>query len=186
MSLAVSQYLEGLRMRAIRPHVVGQILDIGCGYGSVIRTLAPAAEDYVGIDHNPVVTQWLQKQYPAYQFLTRDMDTDPIVLQQKFDTVLMIAVLEHLASPNKLIGSIAEMLKPSGSVVLTTPTPLGGWVHTIGGGLGVFSREAKEDHKGFYDHGSLACLFQDVGLKLVHHHYFMAGMNQLAIFQRVG
>lgn len=186
MSLAVSQYLEGLRMRAIRPYVVGQILDIGCGYGSVIRTLVPATEDYVGIDHNLVVVQWLHKQYPAYQFLTLDMDSDSIQLPRKFDTVLMIAVLEHLATPARLIASMVGILKPSGRIVVTTPTPFGGWVHTIGGGLGVFSREAKDDHKGFYDRGSLARLFQNAGLKLVEHHYFMAGMNQLSIFQRAG
>lgn len=95
MSLRVSQYLERLRMNAIRRYVSG---DIGCGY---------------------------------------------------------------------------------------TPTPVGGRAHTLGGGLGVFSREAKNDHKGFYDLDSLTLLFQNAGLKLVDHRYYMAGMNQLAISQRV-
>jgi len=50
--------------------------------------------------------------------------------------------------------------------------------------LGLFSREARDDHKAFYDLDSLTLLFQNAGLRLVNHRYFMAGMNQLGVFQR--
>jgi SAM-dependent methyltransferase len=185
MSLRVSQYLERLRMNAIRWYVSGDILDIGCGYGSVVRTFSPARENYVGIEHNPTVVQWLKKQFSDDSLLTFDTDTDPIPVTRDVDAILMIAVLEHLAHLERLTAVLLELLKPAGKVVLTTPTPVGGRVHTLGGGLGVFSREAKDDHKGFYGLDSLTLLFQSSGLKLVDHRHFMAGMNQLAIFQRV-
>lgn len=183
MSLRVSQYLERLRMKAIRQYVSGDILDIGCGYGSVVRTFGPAREDYMGIEHNLKIVHWLKKQYPGYSFLFLDTDIDLIPVSRKFDTILMIAVLEHLAHPERLIAVLPKLLKPDGRIVLTTPTPIGGWVHTIGGGVGVFSHEAKDDHKAFYDLDSLTFLFQNAGLKLVNHRYFMAGMNQLGVFQ---
>lgn len=186
MSLRVSQYLERLRMNAIRWQVIGDILDIGCGYGSVVRTFAPPRENYLGIEHNPMVVQWLNKQYPDYAFLVLDTDTDPLPAQRKFDTILLIAVLEHLDQPEQLIASLPQLLKPEGKVVLTTPTPLGGWVHAIGGGIGIFSREAKDDHKRFYDPAALVDLARPAGLKLVSHRYFMGGMNQVAVFQVSG
>ncbi len=184
MSLRVSQNLERLRMKAIQRYVSGNILDIGCGYGSVVRTFGPARENYIGIDFNPRIVQWLKKQYPDYSFLLLDTDIDLIPVSRKFDTILMIAVLEHLAHPKRLIAVLPELLNLDGRIVLTTPTPIGGWVHTIGGGLGLFSREARDDHKAFYDLDSLTLLFQNAGLRLVNHRYFMAGMNQLGVFQR--
>lgn len=171
-------------MNAIQRYVSGDILDIGCGYGSVVRTFGPAKEKYLGIEHNSTIVQWLKKQYPGYSFLILDTDSDLIPVTRKFDTILMIAVLEHLTHPERLIAVLPELLKPGGRIVLTTPTPIGGWVHTKGGGLGLFSREAKDDHKAFYDLDSLTLLFQNAGLKLVNHRYFMAGMNQLGVFQR--
>lgn len=186
MSLRVSQYLERLRMNAVRGYILGDVLDIGCGYGSVVRMFSPKPENYMGIDHNPTVVQWLNKQYPGYTFLALDLDSETISSQRKFDTVLMIAVLEHLAQPKRLVSSIPELLKPAGKVILTTPTPLGGKVHAIGGGMGIFSREAKDDHKGFYSRDSLEQLFLTVDLRLIEYHTFMAGMNQVAVFQRAG
>jgi len=186
MSLRVSQYLERLRMNAVRGYIFRDVLDIGCGYGSVVRSFLPKPENYVGVDHNPIVVQWLLKKYPGYAFLSLDLDNESIPNQRKFDTVLMIAVLEHLAEPDRLVSSLPELLKPAGKVVLTTPTPLGGKIHTLGGGLGIFSREAKDDHKGFYSRRSLEQLFLKVDLKLIEYHPFMAGMNQVAVFQRAG
>ena len=186
MSLRVSQYLERLRMHAVRAYIFGDLLDIGCGYASVVRTFSPNPENYMGIDHNPMVVQWLKKQYPGYKFLSLDLDSESIPTQRKFDTILMIAVLEHLARPERLVSSLPQLLKPAGKVVLTTPTPLGGKVHSLGGGMGVFSREAKDDHKGFYGRVSLEQLFMEVELKLIEYRPFMAGLNQVAVFQRAG
>ena len=151
MILKVSQYLERIRMSKISPYLTGDILDIGCGYGSVLRHHSPSFENYVGIDHNPLVIKWLQKHYPEYKFIQVDIDTELIPDSNKFDTILMIAVIEHLTYPDKLVKILPRLLKPNGKVVLTTPTTLGGWIHTLGGELGIFSREAKEDHKGFYN-----------------------------------
>lgn len=184
MSLRVSQYLERLRMNAIRSYILGDVLDIGCGYGSVVRTFSPNPNNYMGIDHNPTVVQWLKKQYPGYKFLSLDLDSESIPTQRKFDTILMIAVLEHLARPERLVSSLTDLLKSTAKVVLTTPTPLGGRVHALGGGMGIFSREAKDDHKGFYSRGSLEELFLMANLKVTEYHLFMAGMNQVAVFQR--
>lgn len=184
MSLRVSQTLERIRMNAVRGYIFGDLLDIGCGYGSVVRTFAPKPENYTGVDHNPIVVNWLQKQYPGYAFLSLDLDSQTIPTQRKFDTVLMIAVLEHLAQPDRLVSSLPDLLNPAGKVVLTTPTPLGGRVHALGGGMGIFSREAKDDHKGFYSRGSLEELFLSADMKLINYHLFMAGMNQVAVFQR--
>lgn len=185
MSLRVSQFLERLRMDAIQKYISGDILDVGCGYGSVLKSFSPASENYVGIDHNPAVIQWLQKHYPDYQFLLQDADIESISVQRQFDTILMIAVLEHLQYPERLIATLPEFLKPDGKIVLTTPAPVGGWVHNLGGQLGIFSREAKEDHKGFYDHDSLVRLFLKAGLTIIEYRSFMVGMNQVAIFKRI-
>lgn len=170
-------------MNAIRPYLCGSILDIGCGYGSIIRAFAPAIKKYVGIDHDPDVVDWLKRHFPEYEFLTLDIDNEPISIQDKFDTILIIAVLEHLSRPGKLVLNLPKLLKPGGRVVLTSPTPLGGWIHHLGGRLGIFSRSAADDHKGFYNRASLGRMVHSTNLVMTECHFFMAGMNQLVVFQ---
>ena len=51
---------------------------------------------YIGIDHNPKVIEWGNQHFPEHQFYKYNLETARVLDFPVIDTVLTIAVLEHL------------------------------------------------------------------------------------------
>jgi ubiquinone/menaquinone biosynthesis C-methylase UbiE len=98
--------------------------------------------------------------------------------------VVMAALLEHLKTPRAALGEAQRLLKPGGSLVLTTPTPLGGRLHAWGSHLGLTYREAADEHEGFFDHVGLKHLLNGVGFSCECYERFLLGMNQLVVARK--
>ena len=161
-----SNYLRKKRIQAIKPYLKGNILDLGCGR-TLIPHLLKQDQIYIGIDQNPEV-----------------LETDEISVYQLFDTVLLLAVIEHLENPHNILCQISKFLTQNGNLIITTPSPLGGKIHALGSDLHLFSKRAVEDHKHFYSMKYLATFIQYYGLKQVHRKFFLLGGNQLFVFQK--
>jgi len=165
------------------PYIAGRTLDIGCGQAD-LAALISQHEEYVGIDINPALLANGQQRYPQHRFYTADLEAQlllPEVAQQRFDTITLIALLEHLARPTHLLNQLAALLSPRGRVVATTPTPLGHGVHRFGARLGLFYREAVEDHKSILNGATLKQLFRHAGLHVARYQQFEFGCNQLIV-----
>ena len=106
-------------------------------------------------------------------------------MNRKFDCVLMIAVIEHLFNQKFVMEGIAQVLKPGGIILITTPTPFGNdVVHRIGAALGLFAKIAVDDHIVIYNRHRFKILAKEIGLKLKLHKYFQFFCNQLAILEK--
>lgn len=178
MTPLLAPYIQTARLDKVRPYLNGRILDLGCGMGHLIPLLA-ADQAYLGVDHDAVLVQRVQARYPDRRFAVCDLDREDLQLEQSFDTVVLSAVLEHLADPTRLLGSIKRHLESGGTVVLTTPTPLGHWVHSWGARLGLFHMEAALDHKCIYDRARLFQLFSRHGFTGRAYQTFLLGCNQV-------
>ena len=98
------------------------------------------------------------------------------------DCVFLIAVLEHLASPSRIIEEIARILKPGGKLVLTTPTPLGKPVlELMAFKLHIINETEILDHKHYYTGEEILSLCRSCGLDGAGtYHKFCFGMNSIA------
>lgn len=140
---------------------------------------------YMGVDSRADVIQDLTRQYPQARFVRADLDEDELPGDFEADTVLMVALVEHIFNQKHLMTQVRRCLAPSGRVILTTPTPFGNdVVHRAGGRLGLFSQIAVDDHVVIYNRPRLETLAREVGLKLVEYRRFQFGCNQLAVFTR--
>ena len=182
MAVIVSKFLERMRVSAALPYIHGSVLDLGCGYGAILSRLTP--KEYVGIEADPTVFRWLKKTYPNHTFLQRDLDTDQLELNQAFDTVVMLAVIEHLKRPENILQQISTYLKPGGKLVLTTPSPIGDQIHQIGARVGIFSKLAMDDHETIFNQKTLTALAANHQLAPVVFRRFLLGGNQLFVFKR--
>lgn len=187
LSPLLSNYIRQRRYTLALPYVGEAVLDIGCG-SSAIAALLPSLRHYVGLDSHAALLKQARTTYPQHTFYLIDIEHEPLpaaVLNQTFDTVILTALLEHLANPQLILQQVADLLKPTGQVIATTPTPLGHRVHRLGAAMGLFYREAVEDHKSILDKVLLQALCSQAGLKMTVYKQFEFGCNQLVVAQPV-
>jgi 2-polyprenyl-3-methyl-5-hydroxy-6-metoxy-1,4-benzoquinol methylase len=167
----LSPWLRRQRFQVCRAFLKGKVLDFGCGSGALAAHLP--SDQYVGVDHDGESLALARRRYPGHRFV-RDVPLD-----ETFDTIALLAVIEHLSDPGSRLTRFASLLNPGGNLVLTTPHPRGHFVHEVAARLGIASREAHEDHEELFDRASFERITGDIGLDLVLYRPFLFGLNQL-------
>jgi SAM-dependent methyltransferase len=111
---------EWMRMDA-RSHRAARVLDIGCGYGTL---LALAADIYMAEPHCMDLKRYLPEFGKArgFYFTAGNIQLDPIPAPGRFDVIVMTEVLEHFNfDPLPTLRKIHNALAPNGVFFLTTP-----------------------------------------------------------------
>ena len=107
----------------IRPLDGQTILDFGCGTGKLFELLNGIADvKYFGIEPNPKYVEGSKKRYGKFnnaQFYCGSIEVLESV-SEKYDTIVMSAVLHHLQTEiwSKIIEALYVKLKPGGRIVL--------------------------------------------------------------------
>jgi SAM-dependent methyltransferase len=182
----LSPWVAGMRAKKIAGHIPpkSKVLDVGCGAGLLIQYL-PAACSYVGVDQDVAVIEANRRIFPREAFQVFDILTTTYPFQeQSFDTIVMAAVIEHIHDPLHVMKELFRILKPGGRLIMTTPSPVGGHVHTIMAFLGLLSHQAAEEHKGFHNFASIKNLIHPLGFILECYIPFQFRMNQLFIVKK--
>lgn len=180
MQPLLSPFLQKQRFQAIQPYLIGNILDLGCGHAEMTQLLNEA-QSYIGIEEDANLISWLEENFPNRKFYQRDLDHDDLDIPGQFDTILMVALIEHLRNPERLLAQIPDHLKNEGRLVITTPTPFGDRIHRIGARLGFFSMIAVRDHEIIYTKTRLQSLLEKNGFTIIHNRSFLIGGNQLFV-----
>ncbi len=101
---------------------VNRILDIGCGYGTL---LSVAAKIYGAHGYCMDVTPYLLPPVAAkrnLEFARGNVELDPIPWNGGFDVIIMTEVLEHFNfQPVPTLKKIRDALAPDGLLYLSTP-----------------------------------------------------------------
>ena len=172
----LSPWLRKKRFSAARPYMRGRVLDMGCGSGALASMVEPRS--YFGVEIDLESLGKARHAYPLHVFhecLPNE--------SEKFDTVISLAVIEHVISPERFLGDLSKYLRSSESrLVITTPHPSMDWVHDVGAAVGLFSRHANEEHEDLLDRKSLESAGQGAGLRLLIYERFLFGANQIAVF----
>jgi ubiquinone/menaquinone biosynthesis C-methylase UbiE len=103
----------------------GDGLDVGCGTGVLAERLARAGYQMVGVDPSAGMLEILE----ARTQLVRPVHASGTALpfdDDSFDLVITVAVMHHIADPDEVRRTLAEMVrvvKPSGRVVVWDHNP---------------------------------------------------------------
>ncbi len=121
----VEHYL-GKRTKFVIEHCPqGKGLDVGCGTGALAERLAHAGYEMVGIDPSDGMLELLRTRAPAIEAVTGSGMSLPFA-DDSFDLVLTVAVMHHIADPDDVRETLAEMVrvaKPSGRIVIWDHNP---------------------------------------------------------------
>jgi 2-polyprenyl-3-methyl-5-hydroxy-6-metoxy-1,4-benzoquinol methylase len=169
----LSPWLRQRRLRMALPHVKGYCLDMGCGVGVASLHFSPTA--YLGVDIDEESIRLARLCYPSHRFLTA------VPEPERFDSILLLAVIEHLANPQHFLTDLRSVLVPGGRIVITTPHPAAKWIHEAGARLGLFSQHAAEQHQDFIDKRTMLRMADTAGLRVLHAASFLLGVNQLFV-----
>ena len=185
----LSGFLTHARLSRVAKYLNGKVLDAGCGYGDLLDYLPQQVHSIILLDRSPERLSRLQARLSRVgveaRFVLGDIAAGELPLPPaSFDTVVMAALLEHLKTPGTALGEAQRLLKPGGSLVLTTPTPLGGRLHGWGSRLGLTYREAADEHERFFDHEGLKHLLNGDGFSCECYERFLLGMNQLVVAKK--
>lgn len=178
VSGVLSPFLRRKRIKAATSFIRGNVIDIGCGIGCLAEYVRP--NDYVGTDRDTESISIAKTRYPQHTFLTAEQVLD---IKRTFDTVVALAVIEHVEDPVSFAKYLGSLLAEDGLIVITTPHPRGDFIHGLGSKFGLFSREGHEEHKELLDEQRIREIAQQAGLELIKAKRFLFGMNQLFVLK---
>ena len=99
------------------------ILDVGCGGGLVCEPLARLGAAVTGLDggHENIAAA---KNHAAGQDLTIEYQAslaeDWLAKGHRYDVVLALEIIEHVADPAYFVETCLKLLKPSGLIIFST------------------------------------------------------------------
>ncbi|NLZ73591.1 MAG: class I SAM-dependent methyltransferase [Bacteroidales bacterium] len=165
----------------------GNLLDVGCGSGALLPCVDPSSI-YVGIDLDEQKLSDLRQEFPQYNFLKINVE-DGLNLNEhkdtvRFDTITMIALIEHISDPHPLLSDSYNLLKTGGKLVITTPSPFGDKMHKLGAMIGLTSKEAVKQHVRIYSKSNLRDTLISHGFTKFEYRRFLFGLNQLVIVKK--
>ena len=168
---ALGEALLRRRVKAVLPHVRGRLLDLGCGSNKLVRHYSNG----VGVDVHP---------WPGADVVVSDTAT----LQwdaASFDTVTIIAALNHIPNRMAVLKECHRVLRPGGRVVITMLTPRTSHLwHWLRGSWDADQRERGMQPGEVYGFTSkeLIAMFDHAGFQLLAQERFMLGLNCLYVF----
>jgi SAM-dependent methyltransferase len=116
----VEHYLRK-RSRFVLEHCPrGKGLDVGCGTGALATRLAESGYEMAGVDPSEGMLEVLRARAPAIRAIKGSGTALPFA-DDSFDLVLSVAVMHHVADPEDVRRTLAEMVrvaKPSGRILV--------------------------------------------------------------------
>src|SRR5450432_1258999 len=123
------QYLSWLA-RKLRPHVGDAVLEVGAGIGNIAGRLMGRRVLYVAAEKDPLHLHALHNRFlrtpnVVVQRIDPEVLEDLAGLENCFDTILCLNVLEYLDNPEAVIRSLAAALMSGGRIVALVPNKTG-------------------------------------------------------------
>jgi ubiquinone/menaquinone biosynthesis C-methylase UbiE len=118
---AFDRFVAWCRFRAAAPHirVKSTVCDLGCGAGApFLKYIESRLLSGVGLDEHVG-----QSPRDTISVVRADITASLPVESAQFDHVTMLAVLEHLTEPARVLSEAYRILRPGGTLIMTWPSP---------------------------------------------------------------
>ena len=142
-------------------------LDVGCGAGLLAEPLARLGARVTAIDAAPELIA-VAREHAAAMGLTIDYRAGDVqALDDTFDLITCMEVIEHVADPAAFVRALAKRLAPDGLLVMSTPNATS-WSRlmmiTLGEGLGRIPK-GTHDFDKFIAPERMKVLLANAGMK---------------------
>jgi ubiquinone/menaquinone biosynthesis C-methylase UbiE len=179
----LNELFRTIRLTKAEKHVQkgAVVLDIGSGVDAkFLFQVSNKIKKGIGLD------------YRTKKFQNRKIEVKRFVVKDKlpfkngmFDHVIMLAMIEHLKHPEKVMRECFRVLKKGGSIIITCPSPV---ADTILEALlklrlrFLFSDvEEASKHETCFTAEQLSLLAKQTGFRKIHVEQFEFGLNTLLV-----
>ena len=165
--------LESWRRKKVLPYIRGRLLDVGCGFNNLVRSYSGPG---IGVDVFP---------WPGIDVRIGDAAHLPFG-PESFDTVTIIAALNHIPNRDFALREMRRVLRPGGRLVLTMIGPLTGVIAHL------LFRQDEHVRGGMVEGERQGLRRRDVhralsaaGFTLTHAESFQLGLNRVYVGEKV-
>lgn len=111
-------------MKALERHNKGgarRAFDLGCGNGSVMKVLARAGYDTVGVDPSGEGIEAANRDHPELRCEIGSAYDDLAAKYGRFPVVISLEVVEHVYNPRLYASTLSSLVDDGGIAVVSTP-----------------------------------------------------------------
>jgi SAM-dependent methyltransferase len=94
------------------------VLDVGCGRGIAVKYLRDRGIDCTGVERAEALPISGAEQYIRVGVDVADL---PKIDRQRYDTILLLDVIEHIPDPAAFLGNLADAFPNLRHIILTVP-----------------------------------------------------------------
>ena len=159
----------------LKEGVRGDVIEFGCGIGNITDYIVHDADTITGIDYVNEFVDYAKDKYKENSKVNISfgdlMDLNEGIRSKKYDTAILLNVLEHIEDDGKALRNIGEVLKDSGKLLLLVPAMQ--FIYgTLDSAFGHFKRYGKKD---------MAELLKNNGYK-INKMFYMNGVGSFGWF----
>lgn len=168
MSISEAKNFTNWMYSEIKPYLRGEILEVGSGNGTYSEKIIRDFGDNT-IFLSDVDIKYLKKLKRAYfrknvKIIKLDLDNqgDFTKIGQKFKSILMLNVLEHIKDDKKVLSNLFKILQDDGTLVILVPA-YRSLYNCIDKSVGHYRR---------YDIGTITKMSKETGFRIQEIYYF--------------
>lgn len=98
-----------------------RLFDLGCGNGSVGAVLHGDGWAITGVDPSAEGIAQARARHPHLKLATGSAYDDLAAIYGRFPVVVSLEVVEHVYAPRDYARTLADLLEPGGTAILSTP-----------------------------------------------------------------
>jgi ubiquinone/menaquinone biosynthesis C-methylase UbiE len=174
----VDRLIARMRFREAYPFLKqgARVCDLGCGLEAAFLDYAAGRiAKGVGLDD-----QVADGEQGRWKRIRADLQSPLPFADGEFDHLVMLAVLEHLTDPEKVLREAFRVITPGGSLIMTWPSAMVDPVLKVLHKLRLVSDEMEsEEHQKRIPVETLEQMLRRIGFRKFVHHRFEFGLNNI-------
>lgn len=175
MQKGIEPLLKRLRIWKVEPHLRsgGILVDFGCDEEmTLVKRQRRRMKKVYGLD---IVAE--PQKFENVEILQADLTKRTPLKDESATAVTMLAVLEHLPHPEKVVKEAYRVLKPGGVFLVTVPSPSSEPILEWMAKIGLVRHEMIDQHETYFSHELLKKVAVDAGFKHVMVQGWEFGVN---------